>query len=467
MPSSFNLNALNLKVSPLAQDYTVIRCHNLERDMIGAWKKRPGYTTYLGTTPNGSAVHTLMNFTQNNGTTFWNYVGAGAELYYSTQGTGDLTICGNGTLTAGSPIYSGVSLTTGSNTLMIGDGVVATKHSLNGTSFTNTTSAPIARGFYDYQGRMYAIGTAQSLFWSNVGTATDWVNDSSSIDIPGPGRLHTLMKINDRLIPTKNYGNMYRWDGFNLVDMATNLGATSPQSIGTTEGFAFWLNRLGEFTYGGDKPELISNAVERIIYNDAGEGIRGTTFDNAQGIVYKYDYFLSIGTVTDDLTDETISNAVLAYDFQLNEYRTYSFNDRPTAWNSYKDINGDQQLVFAAGSQCYTYGGTNTTDNGAPIESVLEFVIHGGAPAKDKEWKYCTFIFNPGCQAKIQVAASNSFTKGKLNWVDLGAAIDGVVEYKPGGLMSKLLFVKIYEASRNARFHFYGFDYEAEVITRN
>lgn len=465
MPQNFNLDSLNLKVSPLAVDASVIRCHNVERDMIGAWKKRPGYTAYLGTA-NGSAIDNLFNFTLNDGTTFYNYRASGGIVYYSTQGTGAWTIAGNGTMTAGTPVYNGVALTTGSNTLMIGDGAAATRHSTNGTSFTNTTNAPIARGFMEYQQRMYAIGTAQSMFWSNVGTATDWTNDSSSVEVPGPGRLHTLMKINDRLVPTKNYGNMYRWDGFNMVDLATNLGPTSPLSIGTTEEFAFWLNRLGIFGYGGNKPEIVSNPIERIIYNDAAEGIAGTTFDNAPGIVHRYDYFLSVGTVTDDLTDETIPNAIIGYDFQLNEWRTYSFADRPTAWLSYRDASGDQQLIFGAGSQCFTYGGTITTDNGATIESVIEFVIHGGRPAKDKEWKYLTLTFNPGCQAKVQIAAANTFTRPKKNWVDLGVAVDGVVEYKPSELRSKLLFVKIYEASRNARFHFYGFSYEADAVER-
>lgn len=465
MPEIFNLDSLNLKVSPFLSEASVIRCVNVERETIGAWKKRAGYTTYLGTA-NGSAVDSLFNYTQNNGTTFWNYRASGGIVYSSQQGTGAWTITGNGTMTTGSPVYSAVALTSGSNTLMIGDGVAATRHSLNGTSFTNTTSAPIARGFQPYQLRMYAIGTASDMFWSNVGTVTDWTNDSSSIQIPGPGRLHSLLNISDRLISTKNYGNMFRYDGFNLVDMSTNLGPTSPQSIGTVEGFAFWLNRLGMFSFGGDRPEIISNAIERIIYNDAGEGIAGTTFDNASGAVHRYDYYLSVGTVTDDLTDETISNAVLVYDFQLNEHRIYSFADRPTAWLSYRDQSGDQQLVFGAGSQVYTFGGTNTTDNGATIESVLEFVIHAGLPSKDKEWKYCEFLFNPGSQAKIQVAAANTFTKGKKKWVDLGSAIDGLVEYKPSGLRSKLLFVKIYDASRNARWQFYGFSYDAKVVER-
>lgn len=466
MPQNFNLDSLNLKVSPLAVDYAVIRCHNVERDMIGAWKKRPGYTTYLGTA-NGSAIDSLFSFTLNDGTTFFNYRASGGIVNYSIQGTGAWTIAGNGTMTAGTPVYSGVALTTGSNTLMIGDGAAATRHSTNGTSFTNTTSAPIARGFMAYQERMYAIGTASDMFWSNVGTATDWTNDSSSVQVPGPGRLHTLMKINDRLVPTKNYSNMYRWDGFNMIDLATNLGPTSPLSLGTVEDYAFYLNRLGVLGYGGSKPGILSNPIERLIYNDLGSAIAGTTFDNAQGVVHRYDYYLSVGTITDDLTNETISNAILAYDYQLNEWRTYSFADRPTAWLSYRDQNGDQQLIFGAGSQCFTYGGTNTTDNGATIESVLEFVIHGGTPGKDKDWKYCAFSFNLGCQAKVAVAAGNTFTRPKKNWIDLGAAVDGIVEFKPSGLRSKLLFVKIYDASRNARWSFYGFDYEAPVIVRS
>ena len=458
----FNLGALNLKVSPLAHSQAdVIRCINVERDMIGAWKKRPGYTTYLGTA-NGSAVDSLFNYTQNDGSTFWNYRASNGIVYSSQQGTGEWAITGNGTMTTGTQIYN----VTDANTLLIADGGSATRHSTSGTNFTNTTSAPIARGLVPYQGRVYAIGTASTMFWSNVGTPTDWTNDSSSVLIPGGGRLNTLMKINDRLVPTKNSGNMFRWDGFNLLDMATTLGPSSAHSIGTTEGFAFWLNRLGVFAYGGNRPEIVSNAVERLVYNDAGEGVVGTVFDNAPGVTHRYDYFLSVGTVTDDLTDETIPNAVLAYDFQLNEHRTYSLADRPTTWLSYKDASGDQQLIFGAGSQVYTFGGTNTTDNTATIESVLEFVINGGSPLVEKEWKYCAFMFNPGCQAKVQISAANTFTRGKKVWQDLGSAEDGVVEFKPSGLRSRLLFVKIYESSRNARFSFLGFGYDAEPVGR-
>ena len=172
--------SLNLAVNPLAiKPGDMIRCQNVETDQFGAKKKRPGYTTYLGTMPNGSVVSDLLNFQLDNGTQFWNYAFAGGNLYYSQQGTGDWTIAGNGTLDTTGTLTSAVS----ENTLLIGDGVSATRHSTDGTSFTNTTAAPIAVDMEPYQNRIYIAGTASTLFWSNTGTPTDWINDSSSINI--------------------------------------------------------------------------------------------------------------------------------------------------------------------------------------------------------------------------------------------------------------------------------------------
>lgn len=459
----YNLGSLNLKVNPLLlKEGDLIRCVNVEEDQIGALKKRPGYTTYLSSL--GGRVDSLWTWQRNNGTQFWNYAAAGGSVFYSTQGTGAWTICGNGTMTSGTPIVHAIS----EDTMLIGDGVAATRHTTSGTSFTNTTAAPIARGLQEFQNRIYAIGTASTLFWSNAGTPTDWTNDSSSINIPGAGRLHTSFKAADRLVTTKNSGIMHRWDGFNLVDLSTKLGPSSPVSIGEVEDYRFWLNRFGVYGYGGNRPELVSNAVEKQIYNDAGEGIAGTTFDNAPGVAHQYDYYLSVGTVTDDLTDETVSNCILKYNYQINTWRDYTFANRPTAWLSYKDASGNQQLIFGdATGQCYTFGGTQTSDNGTAIETVLEFVIHGGMPETEKELPYCWFFFNPGNEAHVQVAPANTFTKGKKNWIDLGDCSDGVAEFRGQGLRSRLLFVKITESSRNNRFNFLGFSYDARPIERS
>lgn len=465
MPSSgiITPGSLNLAVNPLVhKPGDMIRCLNVTNDQFGAKKKRSGYTTYLGT-PDTTQVTSLFSFQLNNGTQFWNYRVSGGSLYYSTQGTGAWTICGGGTLTAGA--FPGHAVL--ENTLIIGDGTVFTRHSTNGTSFGSTTAAPIASQFDDYQNRIYAIGTANSEFWSNVGTPTDWTNDSSSINIPGPGRLHTLFKANDRLISSKNSGVIHRWDGFNLVDLATKLGPSSPQSVAEVEDFRFYLNRLGIFGYSGAKPELISNAVEKQIYNDLGSAITGTVFNNAPGVAHKYQYMLGLGTVTEDVTNETIADCILVYDYQANDWMNWKFANRPYSWLSYQDASGDQQLIFGDNSgQCYTVSGTALNDNGATIEVVMEGVIHMNT-LLDKKWNWYRASFNPGCEAHIQVAISNTFTKGAKNWVDLGQALDGVVEYRfPAGSQGKFLFWKITEASRSARLQFYGFEYDAEIERR-
>ena len=472
----FNLGAINLKVSPfLTKEGDLIRAVNVERDMVGAWKKRPGYISYLGT-PDNSQITSLFSWTQNDGTTLLTYRKSGSILYYSTGGTGAWTVAGGGTLTANSH----VGYTVLDNTLILGDGTAPTRHSVGttagaaGTAFTNTSGAPLAEHFIPYQGRVYAArgtsvtGTNTDMFYSTTGTATDWTTDSSSIRIPGAGRVNSLTKVNDRAVPTKDSGNIFKWDGFNLVDVATDLGPSSPYSVGNVEDYRIYLNRRGVYGFGGNRPEIISNSIERQIYNDRGSGIAGTVFDNAPGIVYKYDWLCSVGTVTDNLTDETIADCVLKYDYQLNEWTNWKFFNRPYSFHSYKDANGDEKLIFGDnGGQCYQLAGTATSDNGKPIESVLEGILHMGAPESDKQWKYLWAFANPGCQAKIQVSMADTFTRDKKKWIDLVQVKDGVFEVRfPAGSQSKLLNWKLYETGTTSPWHFYGFSVSAEVIDR-
>ena len=465
----FNLGAINLAVNPLLhKPGDLLRSVNVETFPFGAKRKRPGYITTLGTMPNGSVVQDLANFTLNNGTQFWNYALAGGLLYSSQQGTGAWTITGNGTLSSSGTLCMAVL----ENTVVVGDGVSATRHSTNGTSFTNTSSAPIAVSLADYHQRIFAAGTSSNLFWSNVGTPTDWTNDSSSVLIPGPGKLLNIFKTGDRsgdaLIASKNSGQMHSFDEFARYDLSTQLGPTSSRSIGSIEGYRIYLNRQGYFGFGAESPKLLSNAIERQIYNDRGSGIIGTTFDNAPGAGHLYRYYASVGTVTDDLTNQTVGDAVHVYDFKYNEFYNYKFAHRPTAWLSFKDNSSNQQLWFGAGSQVYQVSGTATSDAGTAIESVLEGVLHLGSPELDKEFKYLWAFANPGCEGHVQVAISDTFTKGKLNWQNLGDFVDGVAEYNfPEGSRGKLLFWRFAESSRNDRFELYGFSVDAEVVPRN
>jgi hypothetical protein len=465
--NTYSVPSLNLKLSPfLQQTGAVLRALNVERDSIGGYKKRPGYNTFLGT-PDNSQVNTLFSWVQNDGVSNFVYRTSGSALYHSIAGTGDWTLSGNGTITNGGHFGHAVL----DNTLIGGDGTTPTRHTTNGTGFSDTTGAPLAEHWEDYQGRVWAArgtavsGTNTDMFYSTVGTATDWTTDASSIRIPGPGRVNSLFKAYDRLQVSKDGGNMFRWDGYSLIDLATNVGPSSPYSIGNLEDFRVYLNREGYFGYSGAKPTIISNPIERQIYNNSGSAIAGTTFDNAPGINNRYHYMCSVGTITDDLVGVTIPDAIHRYNFQLDEWTNWQFADRPTAFGTYQDINSNEQVIFGdATGQCYQLSGTALSDNGKPIEVQLMGFIHGGS-LDDKKWNYITGVFNPGCRAKMAIALSDTFSPRTLNWQEIGDAIDGVVDYRfPAGSRGKFCFWKIYENSKSTPFQLYAVEFDAVEI---
>lgn len=464
-----SLGGLNTYLSPMLKgDGELIRGVNVDSFPYGSKTKRSGYISYLGT-PDTSQVNTLFNWTKNDGTTLFNYRASGTKLYYSLQGTGAWTVAGNGTIASGAHIGYAVL----DDTLILCDGAGSTRHTTNGTTFTDTVLAPVAVDLAQYQGRIYALGTSSTAFYSVTNDATNWqtsgTSDSSSFTIPGAGKLTRGFVVADRLIFNKNSGLQYRWDGFSLVDTGTKLAPSSPYSVAESEGFYFWLNRLGYFGYGGNRPKIISNSIQRQIYNDAGSAISGTVFDNAPAVEHRYKYLCSVGSVTDDFTSETISNCIQKYDYQKNEWLNDSFAHRPTAWLSYKDASGNQQLIFGDSSgQCYQMAGTAISDAGVPIASVLEFVHHGGVPQFEKKWDWFTGFFNPGNEAKVQVAVGDTFTRSTLKWMEVGDCSDGVAEFRfPSGTRGRFLFVKIYESSRENRFTFYGYDVQAQIIPRD
>lgn len=465
---NYNLQGLQLKVSPFLQKGgELIRSINVETDSIGAKKKRPGYGTVIG--PVTGSVANIFDWTRDNGTQVTLYAAAGSQLYYSTQGTGAWTVCGNGTIPNGDTVVHAVL----ENTLMVASPNGTLRYSTDGTSFTDTPSAPIGvTGLAEYQNRIYAGGTASSLFYSTTGSPTDWTSDSSSLKIPGAGKLNSIFKQADRLIATKNSGLMFKWDGYSLTDLATHLGPTSPNSIDEVEDNRFYLNRLGIYSYAGNMPELISNPIEKYIYNDRGSGIVGSVFDTATGALHQYDYRLVVGTITDDLTNETINRAVLKYDYQQDEWSTEEYAVLPTALHSYKDATGIQRLIGGDSSgNIYQYGGTYTTDNGVAISAIMEGVttLHApvtaittvsaiSQPETDKKFNAMWAFASPGCQAQIQIAVANTFTKQNLTWYTLGDFVDGMAFFRfPTGVQGRLLFWKVIEASRNTRFNFYGF----------
>jgi hypothetical protein len=457
-----NLGSLNLKVSPfLHKDGDLLRCVNFEKDQVGALKKRPGYVTYLGTA-NGSTPLDLFTWQKDDGTTFYNYRNSGGLLYYSAQGTSEWTLCGNGTVTADKHIGHAVL----ENTLIVGQAGGTTRHTTSGTAFTDTTSAPAEEFLVSKYNRIWAGGTSSNWYYSTAGTPTDWTSDSSSIKIPGAGKVHGGFVANDKIVVPKNSGMMFTYDDYNLRQVPTDMGPSSPYSLAQREDYWFSLNRLGFFGYSGDRPKIISNPIEKQVYNDADTGIAGTSFDSAPGGIYRYDYFCAVGSVTDDFTNETVSNCIEKYDYQLDEWSNYSFSNFPTAFNTYKDANGDEKFIFgASGGQCYTFGGTALSDNGNPIESIAEGFLHFGEPEIDKYFTELWAFSSPGCQATLQIAISDTFNRNSLNWQNVGSLSSGCKHFGfPPQSRGKFLFYRIHEFSKDSRFTFYGFAVNLEGI---
>lgn len=461
-----NIGGLNLYTSPfLKKDGELIKSVNMDPYPYGAMSKRSGYETYLGTA-DGSTPVSLFSWTKNDNTTLFTYRASGSALYHSIQGTGAWTLSGNGTINPG--VNVGYAIL--GDTLIAGEATGSTRHSTNGTSFTNTTAAPVGQFFAPYQNRVYIGGTQSTLFYSTTGDATNWsssgTSDSSSLAIPGAGKINGLFVQGDRLVISKTSGLMFRWDGFSLADISTTLGPTSPHSIDQTEGFYMFLNRQGVFGYGGLRPEVISNPIQPQIYNNSGSAVAGTVFTTAPGAIHRYKYLLSVGDTTDDFTQETINNCIFVYDYQKNQWSNYSLAAKPTSWHSFVNNAKGQQLIFgASGGQCYTLGGTALTDDTSAISTRLEFVLDMDNPEREKEFRRMWGFFNPGCQASVQVATGDSYRRTALNWVEVGDVTSGVMQLTfPQGSRGRLLYVRISESSKTAPFVFYGFCIDADLV---
>jgi hypothetical protein len=465
----FNLGGKQLRVSPfLTNPGEMTRCVNMDNSYVGAKTKRPGYNTFLGTA-NGSAVLDLFSWTKADGTSTFVYRNSGGKLYYWDAGVGtvaDWTICGGGTITAGNHIGHAVL----AETLVVDQAGGTYVSSTSGTSFGTVALAPQGEHLAVYQNRVYVGGTASTLFYSASGSGTDWAtsgtSDSSSLTIPGAGKINKVFISNDKVVTSKNSGLMHRWDGYSLRKLHTNKGLSSPYSLIETEGYHFYINRDGIYGFGGEQPEIISNAIQPQIYNNAGSGIAGSVFNTCPAGISHYDGMFSVGNVTDTVSQETVTNCVIKYDYQLNQFTDYSFSNSPTAFTSYIDKNGVTQFIFGDSTgQCYQMSGTATSDNTTPIETVMEGVLSFGEPERNKIYHKFFAVASPGCGAKVQICASDTFTASNRKWLDIGEFKDGIAEFSvPASYTGRLLFWRVYERSSDAPFIIYGFVVDLDIL---
>lgn len=491
----FNLGqGLDTYTSPMqGKDGQMIHGVNVQTFPLGAISKRPGYSTFLGTA-DGSQVNSLLAFPRQDGTTLWLYRASGSQLLYSQQGTGAWTICAGstggdsgGTITAGSHV-SGAIL---NDNFIVCDGAGSTRNTTTGTTFANTSNAPVAVYLQSYQQRIYAAGTAGTVVYSSAGSADNWSPsapaDSSSFLVPGEGKPSGFTTAADHLIIEKNRGNLFQWDQSVLLDMSTKYGPSSPYSVGAIEDKRFWINQYGITMFDGATNTLISNPIQRYFYNRNNTGIAGGSFPTIPGECHIYNYLAAVGTVTDDFTGRQINNAIINYDFQKNTFVAWQFNDNPTAFLSYFDNNNLRQLIFGNNSgQCFKLDPTKTSDNGNPIATDMVFLFSYAAQQEsftstsasqisgmsyEKKWNWIRIFLNPGCEINMQYAFANTFTYQHLKWsegIQITAPSDGIFEYRfpldqNNVPRSRLLFVRLYESSDNSAWTCYGMSLDAEI----
>lgn len=487
-------------------DGQLIFSYNTENWPNGALSKRRGYNSFLGTL-DGQQVNSLMWYPQQSGTQMFLYRASGSQLSYSLQGTGQWTLAGGGTITNNARMGYAIL----NNTFICGDGAGSTRHtsvsSGAGTSFTNTTLAPIGQYFAQYGQRIYVTsGTDSTLTYSSYGSADNWgiatPADSSSFQIPDAGANGPLINAGNRLVIHKTSGKMFNWDTNTLTDMTTLNGAQGYFTPDQIDGLWFWINQYGQFSYDGAQRTVLSNQVQRLFYNRNGLGMSGTQLGTvATGQAHIWNYFVTMGSVQDDFTGIPVNNAILNYDYQKDTHHLWQFNDYPTAMLSYIDANTQRQFIFGNSSgQCFQLSGTATSDAGQPIrteaiflftyaEQATEFsqtsahAITGSA--YEKLWKYWRGFFNPGDELNIQFAYSNTLQFNQLKWSearltkergqaqdDWFQVSDGVVEIRFPNLegmqpRSRFLFLRLYDESVTSKWIYYGCNIAATTIIKS
>ena len=498
----YNPISIDTYQNTLQVDGQLIHAVNVYSPGVGIKAKRPGYGTFLGNL--GAKVNSLFTFAPypTSGTTnLYLYAASGSQLNYSLQGTGAWTLAAGsaggdsgGTITNGNRVGHAIL----NNTLILGDGAGSTRHTTVGTTFTNTVLAPVAQYFSQFHNRVYTSdGTSGLLQYSVANDATNWntggTSDSSAFIIPESGAVAQHWKSGDRLIITKTRGDMFNWDDTTLVDMCTRYGPSSPWSVAQIDDMSFYINQYGAFSFDGANKQLISNFIQNQFYNPQNSGVGTAALGTAPATTHYWDYLVAVGTITDPFVGRTISNAIIKYDYQKNEFLNWSFNDAPTAFHSYIDINNQRQLLFGDQTgQVYQLDRTKTSDNGKPIQTEMVFLFTYASQGQmfsqqsavgllgssyEKKWNWIRLFFNPGDEVNIQYAFSNTLTYQHLKWSevintkqrtgDYYQVSDGVVEMRfppdPNNVpRSRFMFLRIYDNSDNSQWQYRGCSIDAE-----
>ena len=457
----YQFGGVKQKLSPfLHEDGDLLVCENLDNYPTGAKTKRSGYEKFLGTLP--STVSSLFVYPNPSNSNITYYANSGSILYHSLQGTGAWTISGSGTFSGQRPVGYGAMGTV----LMAGDGSV-TRHSTNGTSFTDTTLAPAGNKFAEFRQRMF-IADGTTLYASELGSPTGWslstTNPSYSEPIDGYGVIGAIFSVNDEVVVTKTGGQITHFDGYRKYVSPSNDAPGFFNSVAKLDGVIFYVNPEGACGFATER-QKISDAIQPLFYNNTGsypssEFLRSL----AQGVAFNDNYYCYIGTTTSDIYPQTISNCIVKYDMPRNEWSWYKIPTR--IYSALYDYTEDGYgWMFGGNGQVYRFNPTVTSDDGQAISAQMIGFLHFKEPDRDKRINRIIATASPGCGATFQIAMTDTISLDSLQWIDIGDLYTGTRKFAPDvELRGRFMFYRLYESSTDKPFTFYGFTVDFDYV---
>lgn len=317
-------------------------------NVIGRATIRPGLTQLGGQIVDNKTVNGLFLFKKADGTKHLlavvnNAGDTNAGIYSlsgSNWGSADTTI------TASTRARFVTYLDTVS--VLYGD----VKSTADGTTWVTTGGAhdtanfPDGRFAVEFKDRIYAAGVAAEpdrLYYSSLPNAgaISWTVGNGFIDVEpeeGTGAITALSKVPGYVLIFKER-SFKRWDGQSTFpESMLNLGTSSQESVVIGRQSVFFFNSKGIWETTGGYPRKISRRVQDII-----EAISSTYYDNVSGWCDGDRVFYSIGDVT--VYGISISNAVLCYSIDSQNWALFSFPTEMSYFGEYIDSNNAEFTV--------------------------------------------------------------------------------------------------------------------------
>jgi len=134
------------------------------------------------------------------------------------------------------------------------------------------------------------------------------------------------------------------------------------------------------------------------------QGITQTKLGDTCAIIDEVNgfYLLAVDDIT--LGDETIANAVLAYDFKKDNWYVFSLAVAPQVWGTKVDITTGKKEVFFGdeNGKTYKFWSGNTDDGTAIVTKMRTKPLDNGYPEFFKEYREAYFFTKNGEGVDIQ-----------------------------------------------------------------